>query len=135
MIQTLIKKIGKDKKGFTLIELLVVIAILGILAAILIPTVSGYINSARDSVATADARTVYSAVSAYTAAHSDVTYTAYVDSNKPATGASETTIYKDDLNTYLGTHSFSIAVTIPSGSPTIVTVTESNGRTGTYTKS
>mgnify|MGYP001040518555 CR=1 FL=1 len=34
----------KSKKGFTLIELVVVIAILGILAAILVPVISGFIN-------------------------------------------------------------------------------------------
>lgn len=36
-----------NKKGFTLVELIVVIAIVGVLAAILIPTLMGYVNSSQ----------------------------------------------------------------------------------------
>ena len=48
----------KAKKGFTLVELIVVIAIIGVLAAILVPTMLGYVENSRITSADQIAKTI-----------------------------------------------------------------------------
>ena len=65
------KKLLKNKKGFTLIELIVVIAILAILAAILIPSITSYIDEATRTKDAANARALYSEAALEIATASD----------------------------------------------------------------
>ena len=58
-------KLNKKKKGFTLIELMAVIAIVAILAAVLVPTVSGYITRAKKTAVITQCRTVINAIETY----------------------------------------------------------------------
>lgn len=71
----------EKNKGFTLVELIVVLVILAILAAILVPALLGYIDSARSK------QTVLNARSAMTAAQAEMS-TIYASTDVPADIAS-----------------------------------------------
>ena len=63
------KKLLKNRKGFTLIELIVVIVIIGILAAIVIPRLSGFQSTARYKADIATAKTIATASVTYMSAN------------------------------------------------------------------
>lgn len=48
-------------KGFTIVELIIVIAIIGVLAGILVPTMSAYYSKSRVKASNSDAKMVYNA--------------------------------------------------------------------------
>lgn len=53
------KNLRKNKKGFTLVEIIVVLLIIGILLAITIPSIMGYVGKARNAQYEAEARNGY----------------------------------------------------------------------------
>ena len=48
----------KNKKGFTLVEIIVVLVILAIMAAVVVPSMLGFIDKAKQSEETANARAI-----------------------------------------------------------------------------
>ena len=65
------KQKKNNKHGFTLVEIIVVLVILAILAAILIPSMVGYIKKANEKKDLTEARNVLQAVQTYADEHYD----------------------------------------------------------------
>jgi prepilin-type N-terminal cleavage/methylation domain-containing protein len=103
-VKKLLRKL-KNKKGFTLIELIVVIAVLGILAAIIIPTISGFTDKANAKAVTADARIIITGAAA-----------AYAENNDTPT--------EDEIAAITGIDAASFAYT---GTDSVITFTYTKG--------
>lgn len=58
-------KLDRRQGGFTLIEILIVLAVLGILAAVVVPNLTGFLGRGKDRSYEADQRVVQTAVDAY----------------------------------------------------------------------
>ena len=107
----------KNNKGFTLVELIVVLVILAILAAILVPTLLGYIDRARAEKDYSTAQTVrVAAQAAIDQAYGDGVKTTDTNGN-----AGNVTKIEDMTGTIKGTYSVS-------------GTTETYGGSGNYAK-
>ena len=57
-----LREIKKNQKGFTLVEVIVVLVILAIMAAVLVPSLVGYIDKARQNTIVTETRSIVTAV-------------------------------------------------------------------------
>ena len=61
-IQQFGQRIHRSNKGFTLIELIIVIAIVGVMAAVIVPNVTGFARRGEDEMAAAELISVQTAM-------------------------------------------------------------------------
>ena len=114
----------KSKKGFTLVEIIVVLVILAILAAIAIPSLTGYIDKAKEKQILTEARTVYVAAQAV----------ATDDYGTLGSAIKSTDITAGEINDLIGEDLLKDAGNTATGTFTLAVSTEGKVTAFTYTK-
>lgn len=84
----------RNKKGFTLIEMLIVVVIIGILGAVIVPSMSGSSDKARKAACKANVRNIQSTIELMTFEHNvaanSVDWSAFPSGNITTAGGATT---------------------------------------------
>jgi len=105
-LQKMMRKVKRGQGGFTLIELLVVVAILGVIAAVVVLNVGGFMGEGKEQSANTEAHQVQTSIIAYMAANNKTSVTA---GTVTATGSTEAGIvdYMIDYGKLQATYAYS----------------------------
>jgi len=103
-MRKLMKKAHRGEGGFTLIELLVVVAILGVIAAVVVLNVGGFMGRGQEDSANTEAHQVQTAIIAYMADNHASTITA--GAVAPGTGAGIASDYLIDPGKLQATYDY-----------------------------
>ncbi len=110
-MRSFLKKFNRDSKGFTLVELLIVVAILGVLAAVVIPNVTGLSGEGETEAAKAELVTVQTAMDTMMAKAGITSVTATSATNDMASFPTGNVLYPNYLRTATTTGTYSCSTT------------------------